>query len=576
VPWPAAGGRTYVVRVIPVESTVALLVGLVVLLVLLALLAERLSVPTAVAFAIGGLALGLLRAWLPGIPSAPLPPNVVLIVLMPPILAAAAYNTSIGQLRANLISITSLAVGLVLVSAAVATGVAHWLMPALPLAALAALGAIVAPPDAAAATAIAGRLGISGRLVAILEGEGMLNDAAALILFEVAVSATVTGKTVSVPAAALEMLLAGAGGVLIGLAAGQLAAAAIRRIDDAVMETIVTVATPYAAYLIATQPGASGVLAVVTACLVLRPQAILTARPSSRMAATSVWAMLNFLSTGLAFLLLGLDLGRIVAHGVGADVLGVAMLVCVAVVVCRFVWVFATGFALIRTDPGAAADTAEVRAGRYPWRAFTVISWAGMRGPISLAAALAVPVVIASGAPFPGRDLIEVTTAVVIVVTLLVQGLTLPWLVRALGQSDPDAPARELATARAAAAAAALAAVDELGRIAGLSESSLVRVRGRLPWCMPSTTSAATAEMACMRDEDGVLRAAIEAERRTVLRLWDSGRIGVEAAQHLQRELDAAALHIGDVLDTVPLPLMSETTTWLAVARSRYEDPPAA
>jgi CPA1 family monovalent cation:H+ antiporter len=430
-----------------------LILALLVVVAALATVARRIGIPAPILMVVGGIAIG----FLPGLPTVDLDPNVVFLIFLPPLLYVAAVFAPLRDYRANARAIGLLAVGLVLVTAGAVAVVVRALVPTLGWAEAFALGAIVAPPDAVAATSILQRIGVPRRIVAILEGESLLNDATALVAYRLALASAASG--VFVPTAALtSFILVATGGVAVGLAIGALAVALRQRLSDTPVSITISILTPFTAYLAAEQLGASGVLATVTAGLYVgRRLAALSSE--ERVAGGAVWQTMSFILNGLLFTLVGLQLPSIV-RGLGGvaitDALALGLLVALTAIVVRFIWVFPASY-LPRLLPR--------RAGRDPapsWRGVTVVSWAGMRGAVSLAAALALPVQLGPGRPFAERDLFVFVTFCVIVVTLVGQGLSLPLVARALGVVATQDGSHEEMHARAAVAEAALALLPDM------------------------------------------------------------------------------------------------------------------
>jgi CPA1 family monovalent cation:H+ antiporter len=435
--------------------------------------ANWLSVPYPIVLVIGGLALGLV----PGIPEIELNPDLVLLIFLPPLLYSGAFFADLTALRSDLRTISLLSVGLVLATTA-AVGVLAHLVIGLPVAVSFALGAIVAPTDAVAATSILRRLGVPRRMVNVLEGESLLNDATALVAYKVAVAAAV-GAGFTLAEAGLRFLGIAAGGIAIGLVVGWLVAEIRRRTDDPMTEVTISLFTGYAAFLPADELGLSGVLATVTAGIYLGWRAPELTSPETRLQSYSLWSVLIFLLNATLFVLIGLQLPVIVEglreSGIDAgQAVGYAALVCATVVVVRFAWNF-TVTVLIRTLDRRPSQ----RARRASWQNRVLGSWAGMRGAVSLAAALALPLTTDAGAPFPERSLVLFITFAVILFTLVGEGLTLPLVIRALGvQEDGHEEEAEEVRARLLAAAAALERLEELEGEGWTNPDTVERVRG--------------------------------------------------------------------------------------------------
>ena len=338
-----------------------------------------------------------------------------------------------------------------------------------------ALGAIVSPTDPAAATAIMRRVGAPRRLINVLEGESLINDAAALVMYKVAVAAAI-GESVSAGHTVLTFFGDVAGGVAIGLAVGYVIAEVRKRVNDVNTELTISLFSAYGAFIPADQLGVSGVLAVVACGLYLGWRAPEIASPESRMQGYAMWSILTFLLNATLFILIGLQLPAIVDGLAGesaSQVVGYAALVCAAVIALRYIWQFTRRWLSERSTGGRPSSPR-----RSTWRLRVVGGWAGMRGAVSLAAALALPLHTDAGAPLPGRDLIQFITFSLILVTVVGQGLTLPWLIRKLGVvDDGEDEQHEETKARLVIARAALDRVDELEGEEWTQDDTIERVR---------------------------------------------------------------------------------------------------
>ena len=397
-----------------------LLLALMVAVAGLSVLARLVRVPYPILLVLGGLVLG----FLPGMPDVSLPPELVLVVFLPPLLYWAGFFSSPRDLRADARSISLAAVGLVLATTVAVAVAANAAVDGLGWAAAFALGAIVSPTDPLAATAIGRRLGVPRRLLTVLEGESLVNDATALVAYRLAVAAAVSGSFV-IWQAGLRFLAGATGGVLVGLLVGWLIAEVRARLDDPVVEIVISVVTGYVAYLPAELLGVSGVLAAVTAGLYVGWRAPELASPSTRLLGFSFWEVLVYLANAVLFILVGLQLQPILAELDGTAVavlVAQGALVSAVVIGARLGWVFSVPY-LIRAIDRRPSQVMR-RAGA---RERLVVGWSGMRGAVSLAAALALPL------DFPMRDLILFLTFSVILATLVLQGLTLPALIRRLG-----------------------------------------------------------------------------------------------------------------------------------------------
>jgi monovalent cation/hydrogen antiporter len=502
----------------------------------LSMLAGAVRVPYPILLVLGGLVLG----FLPGVPPAELPPDLVLVLFLPPLLYQAAFFSSPRDLRADARPITLLAVGLVLATICAVAAAAHALVGGLPWAAAFTLGAIVAPTDPLAATAIARRLGVPRRLVTVLEGESLVNDASALVAYRLAVAAVVAGSF-SLWGAGLQFVGRGIGGVAIGVAVGWLIAEARRRIEDPVVEIVLSVVTGYAAYLPAELMGASGVLAAVTAGLYVGWRAPELASPSTRLLGFSFWEVLVYLLNAVLFVLVGLQLHPIltgVSGSSAAVLLGQAALVAAVVIAVRIVWGFSVPYLVRALDRRPAQ-----RARRVGARERLVASWSGMRGAVSLAAALALPLETSTGQPFPQRNLIIFVTFGVIFATLVLQGLSLPWLIRRLGLHRDDSEEQEELRGRLRATDAALTRLEELAVQEWTREDTVQRMRGLYQF-RRRRLKARAGYLA----DDGVqdrslayqrlVRELLEAQRREIVRLRNQGQISNEVMHRIERDLD--------------------------------------
>ena len=425
-----------------------LLLALVAFCVALAILAQRLNLPVAVLLVLGGMAL----AFVPGLPSVELNPELALALFLPPLLQVSAYRTDWPAFRSNLRPILLLAVGAVVFTAVAVALVAKLMVPGLPWWAAVALGAIVAPPDAVAAASVLKNFNLPKRIVVVLEGESLINDASSLVLYRFAVAAVAAG-TVSYSQGALQFVGMAVGGALMGWLVGRAAMWLFVYTRDTLLDITVSLLAGFAAYLAAEAVHASGVLGAVVCGLVLgrKQHAEFTAR--TRLELNAVWGFVEFLLASLVFMLIGLQLRGIVARLSEYDPMQLALLglaVSATLIVSRFVWIFPTAWL-----PRAMSKRIRQSDPMPPWSQLTVLSWAGMRGVVSLAAALALP------AQFPGRDIIIFLALCSIFATLVLQGTTLGWLVRRLNlvEAEATAPGSETVHARAEMAGAARDAV---------------------------------------------------------------------------------------------------------------------
>jgi CPA1 family monovalent cation:H+ antiporter len=406
------------------------------------------------------LLIGIVGSFIPGVPAIGLDPNLVLFVVLPLLLYASAFAASVPAFRAQLRPIGLLAIGATLFTTLVVGYVTHLVVPGLPVMVGMVFGAIVAPTDAVAASAVGRQVGMPRRVLTMLEGESLFNDAAALTAYRVAVAAVVGG--VFSPAAAIgQFVLATVGGVLIGGLVGWLAGRVRDRIANPLTDTAVSLLAPFLAFIPAEEAHTSGLVAVVVTGLYLGHRAPVLMDAESRLISQAVWQTIQYLLEGAVFLLIGLQLSGVVAglgHYPPALLAGASAAAIATLVAARFAWVFPAAY-LPRLLPRYRK-----REPRPPWQQPALVSWAGVRGVVSLAAAFALPLSLPGGAGFPYRDLLLFLTFVVIAATLLGQGLTLPAVVRRLGLPGPD-PMRERlseAAAQHTAASAALHRLDEL------------------------------------------------------------------------------------------------------------------
>jgi Na+/H+ antiporter len=505
------------------------LLGLLVAAATLLALAQPLRIPYPILLVLGGLALG----FVPGVPNLELPPEIVLVGILPPLLYASSYYTSLVELRRNARPIGVLAVGLVLMTTLAVAAVAHAAV-GLDWAPAFVLGAVVSPTDPIAASAIARRLGVPRRVITIIEGESLVNDGTALVAYRYAVLA-VTAGTFSLMHATLSFVANVIGGVVVGFAVGYIVRFFRRRIDNPPVEVTIAFLTGYLAYLPADLLGVSGVIAVVTAGVYVGWFTPELTTPEVRLSGKAFWAILTFLLNALLFVLVGLQLPSIV-DALGSrswgSLLEDAALVSLAVIGVRLAWVLA--FRLIAPVTGIS------KAG---WGGVLLVGWTGMRGAVSLAAALAIPTVTDSGAPFADRDLIIFLAFAVLLVTLVGQGLTLPFVIRLLRLEDDGLDAKEEAKARIHAAEAALARLEVLVGEGWVREDTAERTRGLYGFRRDRFRARFDDE------DDGEIeerslsyqrlrRELLVAERDAVSALRRQGRINDEIFRRVWRDLD--------------------------------------
>jgi CPA1 family monovalent cation:H+ antiporter len=507
-----------------------LVLGLLIAVAALVTVARRLGIAYPIFLLIGGLALGLV----PGLPPIRVDPDLIFLLVLPPLLYIAAYLTPVRDLRANLTTISSLAVGLVVASAVAVAAVAHALIPGMPWSVAFVLGGIVAPPDAIAASAISARLAVPRQISTILEGESLLNDATALTIYSIAL--TVAAGSVFAPkTAALTFAAALVGGVVVGVLAGWVIGQIRARIEDTPVEMTISLLTPYAAFLPADRLDASGVIATVAAGLYLGHRHASIMGADARITGGALWNTLTFLLNGFVFIMMGFEvplLLRSLTPGVALGLVGIGLVVTLVLVVVRALWIAITVYAPQRLRGRSDALPCTV-----------VLSWAGMRGVVSLAAALAVPLALPGGAPFPARDAIVIITLVVIVMTLLGHGLTLPWLIRSLSLGTGVGVREEEARARQRLVEAAMHRLEELYPVwpghrpllDQLRETYRHRSEHVERQIAPASADGADRELIEHRE---IRRTIIDAEREALLRLGAEGEISDQVLRDLERELD--------------------------------------
>jgi monovalent cation/hydrogen antiporter len=492
--------------------------------------ARAINVPYPIVLVLGGVVLGLI----PGLPDAQLDPDLVLVLFLPPLLYLGAFFANLRDLREGLRPILLLSIPLVLVTMTVVAVAAHTWVDDLSWPAAFALGAIVGPTDPIAATAIMRRLGVPRRIVSIVEGESLVNDATALVAYRIALAAA-AGAGFSLLDASWDFLWKASGGILVGLAVGYVIAEIRGRLDDPLVENTIGLLTAYAAYVPAEHLGVSAVLAAVTVGCYVGWRAPEIASPQTRLQGFGMWELLQFLLNAFLFVLIGLQLPSIIdALGdfSAGELLGYGALVSVAVIVTRLVWQFTVVYVI------RALDRREVaRSRRVSWRVRLVGGWSGMRGAVSLAAALALPL------GFEQRDLLIYLTFAVIFATLVIQGLTLPWLIDALGVHDDGREEQEEITARLKAAKAALARIDELEGEEWTRDDTIERMRN-----MYRYRKRRFAARAGIAEDDGyedrstqyqtLVREVLQAQRREIVRLRNDGTISNDVMHRLERELD--------------------------------------
>jgi Na+/H+ antiporter len=500
--------------------------------------ARRLQLPHSILLVLVGVAL----AFVPGLPRVALNPTLVLLLFLPPLLYTSGVGMSWRGFRADLRPIMLLAVGCVLFTAAAVAAATHFLF-GLPWAVGAVLGAVVSPPDAVAPMAIARRLAVPERILTILEGEGLVNDATALILFSFAVSAVNTGGGVSVAKAALTFILIVVGELAWGVAVGWAALRVRRWARDPMVEIVLALLTPYLAFWPSHTLGGSGVIATVATGLFVSWNGRNFIAPATRLQGYFVWGLVVYLVEGVVFLLTGLQ-AHAVTGGHGAEgwqrLFLVGLVTCLVVIVVRFLWVFFASYL-----PGRLSAVVRACVASSPtWQPLFLISFTGIRGVVSLAAALSIPLLVNGGGPFPERDLVLFVTFCVILVTLVGQGGALPlvivWLgLDGAGRAEAAANKRHEVAARIAGVDAVLTRLDELEH-AGAPIAAIAALR-RLHRDRRDQFSGITDDHVPgnpVADEAALQIELIEAERLSLSRLYDQDGITDEARRRAERELD--------------------------------------
>jgi CPA1 family monovalent cation:H+ antiporter len=517
------------------EHVELVLLFLLVAVSALSALARILGVPYPIVLVVGGCLVG----FAPGVPEVELAPELVLLIFLPPLLFNAAYFSSVRDLRYSLRGITMAAVLLVLLTMTIVAVVAHAAIDGLPWAAAFALGAIVSPTDPLAATAIARRLGVPRRLTAMIEGESLVNDGTALVAYRTAVAAAV-GGTFDLLDATADFLVNVAGGIAVGLVIGWVLLRVFRLlVSEDMVGLILSLAAGYIAYVPAEELHVSGVLAAVTVGLMIGHRASELSTAASRLRGYAFWEVLVYLLNATLFVLVGLQLPGILEdqERSAGELLALAVLVSAAVILARFAFLNTMPY-VIRVLDRRPSQVAR----RVGWRPRQVIAWSGLRGAVSLAAALALP------PGFPERDLIIFLTLAVIFATLVGQGLTLPWLIGRLGVEDDGQGEREELIARKEAASAAIAHLEALAEEEWTRDDTIERMTNLYRFRHRRLRQRALGGPDADGDEDDanarsvayqrVVRSVNDAQRRRIVELRDEGEISDDVLHALERELD--------------------------------------
>lgn len=516
-------------------GTIEFILICLVAVALLTLAAQKIRIPYPILLTVGG---GLL-ALVPGLPVIHLEPELVFSLFLPPLIYPAAVFTSWRDFRDNLRSILPLAIVLVLITMLAVAWLFHSLI-GLPWAVGFVFGAILSPPDAVAALAATRTLQVPRKIIVILEGESLVNDATSFISFRFAVAAVLTGSF-SLGTASLQFLVVATGGIAVGLAIGWLATQLQRRLDDPPVQTMFSLLTPYVAYFSGERLHVSGILAVVITGLFYgwRAPRILSGR--MRLQALPVWDMLGFILNGVLFMLIGLQLPQVIRAlppGTVADMVKPAALFVGTIMLVRFAWLF------IATYLPRLFSRKFRRRNPAPWQHTALIAWTGMRGADSLAGALAIPFLLNDGQPFPGRDLILLLTFGVIFGTLILQGLTLTPLVRLLEVVDDRASAREERLARLQANEAALERLKVAESAQRARPETLQRLRSEYGDRIRQLRSEDSPEGAIGRlfseDFEELARVMLQTERDTVIALRNDEDISDQTLRRIQHDIDLA------------------------------------
>jgi monovalent cation/hydrogen antiporter len=507
-------------------------IALAALIVALSALARRLPIPTPILQLVAGLAIGLA----PGIATPELDPDLVFFVFLPPILWSAAMFTSPREFRRNIGSISLLAVGLVLVTTIVVAIAAHALLPAMPWAVAVALGAIVSPPDAVAATAIVSRLPVPRRVITVLEGESLVNDASALVLYRTAVAAAVLGRF-SWGETVVRFFIDAGIGSLIGLLVGWVAIWAMCLTKDALAETLLTLAAPYVAWLTAETFHVSAVLACVAGGLYMQQNLSIAVGPASRLQIRTVWDLAVFLLNAMVFLLLGAQFGALLAVLRGESlitIVRIGTIIAGVAIAVRLIWVPLVTLLRRASRNGRTRE-------RPRWKALALVSWTSMRGVVSLATALALPRSLADGTPFPFRTEIILITMCVIVLTLFIQGLSLEPIIRAFRFEPEQQHLEEERLARREATRRGAEALDDLSHEDWVDQRDVEVLRAEVRERARMTEIVGGSHAGRRR----LRLAMIAAERRMLIRLRDEGAISDEVLRGLEQELDLESVRAG-------------------------------
>ncbi|MDX2195327.1 MAG: Na+/H+ antiporter [Cytophagales bacterium] len=506
----------------------------------LAVFSHKINFPFPILLVLAGLAISLV----PGLPVIELKPEIVFLLFLPPLLYSAAWNTSWKDFKANLRPISLAAIGLVLFTTCLVAWVAHTYLPGFGWPEAFLLGAIVAPPDAAAATSVTKGLGLHPRTITIIEGESLLNDASALIAYKYALAALATGNFI-LWKAGVDFVWVSAAGIVIGLIVGYILYLVHKFIvDDPVMETVLTLLTPFLSYILAEHLHVSGVLAVVVAGLFLSSKSSKIFSHFTRLQAVSVWKTVIFILEGMVFILIGLQLRQVIVTIQDYEItqlivygLGISFVV----MLLRFIWVFPAAYL-----PRWLSKKIREREKTFSYKYVIIFSWAGMRGVVSIAAAMAIPLTLASGTVFPNRDIILFLTFSVVIFTLVFQGLTLPWVIKWLNVK-PYSSVEEENIIRRRVASAAIVYIEENLSMGELTEDILARIKTKYELRIDklSQTEIVLDNGAVHNQADRIFHLfntaqinLIKTEREVLEKLRNDGSVNEEVLRKLEYELD--------------------------------------
>jgi CPA1 family monovalent cation:H+ antiporter len=525
-------------------STIRILLLLLVVIAAVAVVAARLRIPLAIPLVLTGVALALV----PGLPSIELVPEAVLLLVLPPVIYSSAVAMSWREFRFNLRPISLLAVGGVVFTTVAVAAAMHWLL-GMPWPLGFVLGAIVSPPDAVAPLSVARRMQIPRRILVILEGEGLANDATALILYRFAVIAVSVGSF-SLGEAAFNFVAVVAAEIAWGIAVGWAMLRLRRWVGDPRIEITLSIVTPFLAFWPPHDLGGSGVLATVVAGLYISWNGLLLISAATRLQGIFFWDFLIYITEGMVFLITGLEMRDLLAridHFTMAELVASAIVVTAVVILARFAWMYPVAYV-----PRWVSASLRTRDPSPPWQWPFALAFTGIRGIVSLAAALAIPLTTASGAPFPGRDLILFLTFTVILVTLVGQGLMLPAVMRWLGlahagRAERDAERLEEDRAREKAVEAACERLDALAAERGLSDEFIAPIRtfhhDRVRQ-IENRIDGEEAHRQLRAQRDDVELLLIAAERQRINELYRDGKLKDEPRRRIERELDLREAHL--------------------------------